>query len=251
MVEYSGNNKDNGNGTEYRKFRKNATLRHVVLAFVISLFIFTAGFFIGYSFNTQKINLIDERINELKTETENMQLELMYLDTMGVEHTCPIIEAESSNLLKKLSTFGEQLTNYQNSKDFGSRFNEIKDTYMFLQLRTWLIQKRLKKDCNSDTVSVIYFYSSENCSLCKSQGFILSYFKQELQSRLMVFSLDVEWNQPMMNALKLDFNVTDTPSLVVDGHRRGFTSKEELQEILCGEYKEKPDFCNASKSDSR
>ena len=181
----------------------------------------------------------------MRSDLENMQLEFMYLDTMGEQHACPVLEQESGRLLKKLNTFGDELTSYEDSKDFGSVFSELKNTYHFLQIRTWMLQERMKRQCNSDKLIVLYFYS-KNCDDCKNQGFIISYFKQNLEDRLMVFALDTDWDQPMMNAIKADLNITSAPSIIIGNGKYGFLTKEQLGETLCNEYQQKPDICNTT-----
>ncbi|MFH1125643.1 MAG: hypothetical protein V1703_00825 [Candidatus Altiarchaeota archaeon] len=213
------------------------------MAFAISVALFASGILIGYSFNAVKVSVVDKQISDLRSDVENVQLEFMYMDTMGEEHACPLLEQESNRLLSKLDRFGEELTNYEESKDLGSDFYELKNTYHFLQIRTWLLQERMKKDCGSDTVTVLYFYSKD-CEECKSQGYTITYFKQELKDRLMVFALDTGWQQPMMDAIKSDLNITETPMVVVNSKRYSFLTKEELIGILCGEYNQKPDFCS-------
>lgn len=217
-------------------------LRHVALAFAISVALFAAGVLIGYSFNAVKVDVTTRQIGEMRSDVENLQLEFMYLDTMGLQHACPVLEQESNRLVKKLDSFGEELTNYEEANDFGSNFYELKDTYHFLQLRTWLLQERMKRECGNDIVTVMYFYS-KNCPACQQQGYTITYLKQNLEDRLMVFALDTGWQQPMMNALTSDFKVESTPSLVINGRLYGPLGKEDLKGVICGEYDIKPEFC--------
>ncbi|MDD5112271.1 MAG: hypothetical protein PHG85_06985 [Candidatus Altiarchaeota archaeon] len=217
-------------------------LRHVALAFAISVALFASGVLIGYSFNAVKIDATTRQISDMRSDVENIQLEFMYLDSMGMRHACPVLEQESARLVKKLDSFGEVLTNYEEANDFGSNFRELKDTYHFLQLRTWLLQERMKSECDNDIVTLLYFHS-KNCSACMQQGYVITYVKQNLGDRLMVFALDTGWEQPIMEAMMSDIGYASAPTLVINGKSYGALDKKELAKAVCGEYDVMPEFC--------
>ncbi len=133
----------------------------------------------------------------------------------------------------RLTELGQKIQSYQDAEDFGTTFFQLKDEYMFLQIRTWLMYEKMQRKCDTDSNSILYFYSSEYCSSCEGQGKILSSLKKKYGEDLLVFSLDTEWSQPILKAIKNDFNVTQVPTLIVDGEKHsGFQSQEEIEKEL-------------------
>jgi len=219
------------------------TLRHAALALVITLIIFMVGGLLGYSLNTEKSRMLTEQTHNIEAEMQNIQLSLLYMNALGPGHSCNVLNAEVTQATKKLNELGKQLQSYQDAEDFGTEFHMLKDDYSFLELRTWLFYHQLREKCSTDAVDVVYFYSSHNCEGCIGQGKILDNLKRELGDRLLVFSLDTEWGQPIMKAFMADFNVTSAPALVVNGQEHGYLEEKGLRQALCNSYKKKPEFC--------
>ncbi len=219
------------------------TLKHAALALVITLAIFVVGGLLGYSLNSEKSRLLTEQTHSIDADMQNIQLSLLYMDALGPEHSCGVLSAEVGQATARLNELGKRLQSYQDAEDFGTEFQMLKDDYSFLELRTWLFYHQLREKCNTDTADVVYFYSSHNCEGCIGQGKILDSLKRELGNRLLVFSLDTEWGQPIMKAFMADFNVTSAPALVVNGQRYGYLEEDEFKQVLCSQYKDKPKFC--------
>jgi len=223
--------------------KKNLTLRHAALALVITLIIFMVGGLLGYSLNTEKSNLLSEQTHHIDVDMQNIQLSLLYMNALGPSHSCGVLNTEVARATGKLNELGKRLQSYQDAEDFGTDFQMLKDDYSFLELRTWLFYHQLRENCSTDTVDVVYFYSSHNCEGCIGQGKILDNLKRKLGDRLLVFSLDTEWDQPIMKAFMADFNVTSAPALVVNGQEHGYLEESEFKQVVCSQYKDKPNFC--------
>jgi hypothetical protein len=67
-----------------------------------------------------------------------------------------------------------------------------------------LLSNELNLNCNTSFVSLLFFYSNEEQYQDKSElyGYILSRFKDENPSRVMIYSFDVNLNSSSINELR-------------------------------------------------
>ena len=91
---------------------------------------------------------------------------------------------------------------------------------------------KLNEECSANYLVTLYFYSNEeSCTDCETQGYLLTYLRDKY-SFVKTYSFDVELDSPVIDSLKLIYNVTTVPSIVFDGELySGFLSKEELENI--------------------
>ena len=77
----------------------------------------------------------------------------------------------------------------------------------------------------------------DSCFDCSAQGYILTYLKSIFGEKLLVFSLDVNFNEPMVQILKENYEIEELPTVIVgDKVFSGLTKKEELINELCLSY---------------
>jgi hypothetical protein len=221
---------------------KSYDLRTAIIAFFVTVAIFAAGFVIASLFNDYKVELLQQEYSSLSKDMESLQLEEQYLETVAAGRQCSLVDYQLSRLSEALDTTSSRLVAYQNSREFGSKFQDLKEQYSLVQVRAWLQAVKAKKDCGLDIATVVYFFDIA-CNGCEQQGYTLDYYKQQLGSRLMVFSLDRETTLPVVQLIEKDYNVSSSPTLIVDGKRLASPTKGELQSALCSAYAGKPGFC--------
>ena len=202
-------------------------------SFVMATVIFLAGTFFGMIFERERASEISEGIRELSEDLEIMQLSYLFLNVGNV--TCHDFEPVTSSLYDKLDELGVQLENYQKEGMFERpEFKQLKREYILFSIRTWLTLRNIKDSCPDEFITVLFFYKPEGCDDCIVQGPILDYFKFKYGPRLMIFSIDTEFNSPIVETIKRTYNVTGTPSLVVnDIMVKGLVEKGELSQVLC------------------
>jgi len=101
-------------------------------------------------------------------------------------------------------------------------------------IKDWILQGKIRQDCGTNSVSVLYFYDTKNCDDCIIQGNILSILKSSFKEKLMVFPLDKNINLTMLRILMNRYNITKIPSVVInDEVYSGIVSEKDLKKILC------------------
>lgn len=206
------------------------------LAAVISLFLFLSGVFIGWNLNQQKMNIMQEKVESINKDVESFQTEFLLLNFLGQNATCPLLKNRLASINKQTYQLGSKLTSHEERAKFESQesLRELKRNYYHSLIRYWLLSRKMKNKCGSgDFVTVLYFFD-EDCDRCSDQGFLLSYFKKQLEQKLLVFTLDASFGDPYIQTLEEYYNVTEFPSLVVGGETMGgFKNKTELRNKFC------------------
>lgn len=227
-------------GTYKRKISRGK----FALAFVLTSFIFLIGLLVGYTLTAERTDYLENVAYNQKLDYESLQLQSLYLDLSATNVSCSIFNSILETSLNDVGSAQAKVDLYIQESSKKS-YSELKREYTLAQIRYWLLNKRIKEECKSEHVSILYFYSNEDCVECGAQGTILTYLKEKLKDKLMIFSIDADFiGEPMVNILTQTYNVTKIPSIVVEEiifeHLVG---KDNLSSEICGHYSAKPSYC--------
>lgn len=208
-----------------------------LLAFVITIIIFSMGILLGMYMNEIKLKSLSKDMDALDEERKIQETNLLLL-TLFKDDSCILLRNYMVEILPKLEKLAMRTDYYERSADrkrFGEEeYIKIKKKYMILLVNYWLIAKKLEDTCGDNTPKLIYFYSNKKCDDCKAQGIILDSIKKE-HKEIMIFSIDTDINLSTLRLIMGIYNVTEVPSLVInDKTYGGFMNKKEVEEILLG-----------------
>ena len=227
-------------GTYKRKISRGK----FALAFVLTSFIFLIGLLVGYTLTAERTGYLEDVAYKQKLDYESLQLQSLYLDLNANNASCLIFNNILETSLSDVGNAQAKIDLYilESSK---KSYTELKRDYLLAQIRYWLLNERIKENCKSEHVSILYFYSNEDCVECGAQGIILSYLKEKLKDHLLVFSIDADFiDEPMIKILTQTYNITKIPSIVIgDNVFEELIGKDNLTQEICSHYIEKPDFC--------
>ncbi len=214
---------------------KRLDLGVLVSALLISGLLFGAGFLLGYTLNKERMISLEKDIRGITKDVENFQLQFLFFDVLGENSTCPLLLNTLSRINKESYKIGSKLTRYGSEteiKDYND-YIALKREYSRLLISYWLLANKLKDVCNLNASTVIYFFS-DKCSRCSDQGFVLTYLKNKLKERILIFALDGEFDEPSIQVLKNYYNIKEYPALVIDGEvYLGFLPQEKIEKIVC------------------
>jgi len=140
----------------------------------ISTFIVTMIIFIVASvFSTYFTN---KKTEELKADEDRIAINILSLETqydLLKDSSCATFDGSSlreqlDSLASKLH-FMEGQVGVDNTEVF-----RLKRYYSLLEIKDYLLTKRMSEQCGFKTVLVLYFYSNENCNECRNQDYFLS-----------------------------------------------------------------------------
>jgi hypothetical protein len=207
-------------------FAKNALIALFITALISITIIFA-------------VNLLNNaRITELKAIEEQLTT-----DTLSIETQFALLEDAPCEGVKDGSILGATLG------DIGDRLvytesrlpandptvQALRERYTLIQIRDYILTKRIARTCNIDPVTVLYFYSNEKdaCEECDRAAYTLSYLRETYPS-LRVYSFDYNLDLPALKTLISVEKVKGPfPAFVIeDKNINGFTSLEEFQKHL-------------------
>lgn len=200
-----------------------------ILSFIITVSIFGGAFLLSDYLSNKKsenIKSIEQRIalDILSSET---QFDLLR------EVQCN--DVDNSILSGELGTLGDKLTRLESERGLAdSETLYLKQYYSLLQIKDYLLSKRLSETCGKKTVFLIYLYGNkENCPTCENQGYVLTEVRKNYPD-LRVYSFDAELDLSAIKTLLSVYKVESTlPALVLQGKSYyGFKSLEELNSFL-------------------
>ncbi len=207
-----------------------------VKTFIISVAIFSFGLIVGLFIENFFVSDLSARARIIENSVREIELEMLYFQELTDTESCGALNEIVRTTNNNLDTLAGELTQYseKNVLFTGSEIKNVKTTYTSMLIKDWLLQERIKKSCGTSTVTVLYFYSTEGCDDCITQGNVLTLLKGIFKEKLMVFPIDVQIDLSIIDILKSHFNVDDLPAVVIDENTyKGIIGKAELMSIIC------------------
>ena len=228
-----------------RKFYK----KEHFIALMITLVIFVIGILIGLKVSDLRVGYVQDISRVQKADLESLQLQYLFLNTQkNKNESCVVLQKTLDQSLHDLENARLKIETYiQNLQR--EDFILTKKEYMLNEIRYWLLAQQMKQECGADVVSILYFYAKdENCGDCSTQGYILTSLKNRFEDKLLIFSLDSEFDESMIKILNNVYNITRVPALIIESKKfEGLITKEKLSEIICKNYKNNLEECEEFK----
>ncbi len=208
---------------------------------VLSLVFYVVGVMSGLFIEKSMTEYTEEKVRSLQRQVENIQLEYIYLNTMGSELNCEFLSVLLGDTTKEVWSIRNDLVKLEDKQEntVSERYQNLKRDYALLSTRAWILNSYVKNRCKEDVVVVLYLYSVP-CPDCIKQGNVLDEVREEFQNKMRVFVLDVNLDEPIVQTLKKTYNLTLTPSLIIGNSTySGLIEKERLRAIISEELKGK------------
>lgn len=200
-----------------------------IISFLITVAIFGSAFLLSEYLSVKKIEnikSIEQRIslNILSAET---QFDLLR------EVRCSDID--NSILSSEIGSLGDRLTRLENER--GVLDNEtlyLKQYYSLLQIKDYLLSKRLSETCAKKTVFIIYLYTNKDtCPTCANQGDVLTEIRRQYPD-IRLYSFDTNLDVSAIQTLLKVYKITDErPAIVIQGKPYyGFKTVAEVEALL-------------------
>ncbi|KND47566.1 MAG: hypothetical protein AB199_03990 [Parcubacteria bacterium C7867-004] len=206
-------------------------MRNALLALLITVAIIGTIFYTINYLDQQRIRELDAIQSQLATDTLSIETQFTLLENAPCEDL-----ASGTQLTQELSTLGDRLGSAESK--LGSDNGEVlrlKKQYTLLQIRDYLLNKRLAKTCGFTPTTALYFYSNipGSCPDCDRASYALSYLRQTYPS-LRVYSFDYNLDLGALKTLVTVEKVNEEfPAFVINGTRSyGFTELEEFEKLF-------------------
>lgn len=206
-----------------------------IKTFLITIIVFIIGISLGITIEDVVVSRSESDASGLEDFIQGIELETLYLQDLSDERFCESFNNVVLRTNEELDKLAILLVNEKDTIFRQDDVENIKKRYTYTLIKDWLLQKKIKNRCNSDTVLILYFYSIDNCEDCIIQGNILTSLKNEFKDKLLVFPFDSNVNLDMLDVLERDYNITTYPTIVINENKYdGLIPKDSIRDEICG-----------------
>lgn len=177
--------------------------------------------------------LTNKKVEDVRAIENRVALDILSSETqfaLLAETSCRDIGP--GFLSKELGPLGERLSYAENTSGFNDEdVDSLKRSYFLLEIKDYLLMKRLTEKCGIRPTFILYFYSTEErCEECERMGYVLTALRNKYPD-LRVYSFDYHFDLGAIQTLKSIFKVKgELPAILVnDEIFYGFRTVEELE----------------------
>ncbi len=207
--------------------KKQALFTTILLVCVV----FILGILLGNAWSTSESSDVSKVLRQSELDAESFLVEQELFESF--ETNCALAEKRLSTLSDELWKLGKVLGAEDAKEKLGEEnYSFLKRKYHLMQIRTYILDKKLQEGCGSRT-NVILFYFKKDDPLSEQQGKILDNLAETYH--LHVFAIEHRYSREL-EFLEDYYEITDAPALVVnfDHTLRGLVTKEQLMPLLHG-----------------
>jgi hypothetical protein len=199
------------------------------IVFLITGAIFVTAIYISNYFGNKKIEEIKNIQDKISIDILSSETQFSLLE----ESSCK--DLSSITLSDELANLEEKLNSTE--KDRGESDPEVlylKRYYALLEIKDYLLMKKISEKCKTAPVSIIYFYSNRDgtCPDCTKEGYVLTQLRQDYPE-LRVYSFDYDLD---LSALKTLLSINkikgQLPAMLIgENMYYGFQGMDNLQKL--------------------
>lgn len=199
-----------------------------IVAFLITAIIFGTAIFVSNSLGQKKLNDVRDIENRVALDILSSETQFALLE----ETSCRDIG--TGFLSKELGPLGEKLSYAESEPGFNSvDVQSLKRSYFLLEIKDYLLMKRLTAKCGIKPTFVLYFYSSDNdrCEDCERMGYVLTALREKYPE-VRVYSFDYDFDVDAIKTLISIYKVEpNLPALIIDGNQHyGYRPLSQLED---------------------
>lgn len=204
-------------------------MKKYVFSFVVSGIIFALAFLTSNYLNQR-------RIQELRSIQDRISIDLMSSETqysLLEDVRCDALS--STSLSKELNSIAERLSFMEENRGVDDpQVVTLKQYYSLLQLKDYILMRRISEKCRMEPIFILYFYSNKgDCPECVKTGYVLTKLREDYPE-LRIYSFDYNLDIGALQTLKSLYGLEKTlPALLMNGKvYYGFQSLEDIQRII-------------------
>lgn len=210
------------------EINKTIQPKKYILVFIMTCIIFALAFYISNYFGNKKI--ADIKATEDKISIDILSSETQY--ELLQESSCA--DFKNNVLSNEISTIGNKLSYAENQQGIDSAdVKSLKRYYSLLEIKDYLLMKKIYQKCNIRPTTILYFYSNNDCEDCRKQGYVLTRLREDYpEVRVYTFDYDLDLNA-LSTLISINKIKAPLPGLVInDKTYQGFQDMAALQKIV-------------------
>jgi hypothetical protein len=199
-----------------------------IMVFFITAVLFFGGFYLNNFFNNKKIDQLKKIQDKISVDILSSETQFSLLSELSCQDVSnSILSQELSSLAEKLD-YGER-TIGANNPDIVA----LRRYYSLLEIKDYLLMKKVSDRCKTEFPSIIYFYSNVNCEDCGRQWETISALRNQYPE-IRVYVFDYDSDLSAVRTLISMFKVPSTTPVIVveDKVYTGFTTLNDLKALF-------------------
>lgn len=199
-----------------------------ILTFLLTGAIFVVAWYASSMINKRKFIELQATQDQISIDILSSETEFDLLTESACDENATAVFAQDLASLADKIAFSEQ--NVATPEEI----NTLKKQYTLLEVRDFLLTKRVAERCNQKPVAIFYFYGTqEGCADCVRQGYVLDAIRQQYPW-VRVYSFDYNLDLSTIQALRSIYKIGDElPALVINGTTySGYQSIEQLGAVI-------------------
>ena len=207
---------------------KNDWSKYIIVLFITAaLFAIAAG--LSNFFSDKKVENMRTVQDKLATDILSSETQFSLLSELSCEQ-----DTENDNLSSELNELANKINDSESNLKGNSDVIELKRYYSVLEIKDYLLTKKINQKCKGKLVPLLYFYTTaNNCTECIKQGYVLTELREKYPG-LRVYSFDYSLDLSALKALIKIYKIEDTklPAIVINEHTyTGFKTIEDIEKI--------------------
>ncbi len=200
-----------------------------IIVFIITVALFAVAGGLSNFFSNKKVDAIRVAQDKLSTDILSSETQFALLS----ELSCTQDDGEE-NLSSELSDLSDKIEYSDKNLKGNADALELKRYYSLLEIKDYLLTKKINERCGLKRIPVLYFYTTaENCTECTKQGYVLTELRNKYPN-LRVYSFDYSLDLSALRALLKVYHIEDTklPAMVINEKKvTGFQSIEDIEKV--------------------
>ena len=201
------------------------------LAFFITALIFSIGIYINSK-------LDQKRYADIQNVQDQISMDLLSSETQFAllqDSSCKNIG--NTVLSQELNSFATKLSYMEanNDTENSAELLQVKKNYSLLEIKDFILMKRLSAKCKEHPIAVLYFYGSRaDCPDCEKMGFVLTYLREQYPD-LRIYSFDNNLSLSAVDTLKSMYKIDGhyLPALIInDETYTGFRDIDSVKNLI-------------------
>jgi len=157
-----------------------------LLAFLLTLLVFSGGIIIGVLFEAVRLNDSRQINLEEKANLKSLQLQQGFVNSGVAE--CKVLNQILERNIAELDKQVDLILDYEKRAVLNNReFNLQLRDYFLTEIQFLVLSREIDQECARDHVKVLFFYDEDKQD---TQGRILDYLKTLFGPRVLIFSFD-------------------------------------------------------------
>lgn len=209
------------------KHEPNDWKKYVIVLFITSS-IFIFGLWLSNYFNNKKVDQLKSIESTISLDLMSSETQFSLLEELSCKDVSTTVLSSELNSLAEKIAYSESNIGIKNVDVIS-----LKKYYSLLEIKDYLLMKRITERCGQKSIFILYFYKNNNCDDCTKQGYILTNLREKYPN-LRVYSFDYNLDVSAIRAMISIYKVPDNlPAIVINGKvYSGLKTVEEIEKTF-------------------